>query len=292
MTQAWKILKQTISDHSSWISRLTSLFGTQKHLHTDRFATDPEVKNLVHKKSSGLVLGVDRFGRLLTVEATNDRPHLGHLAVFGPTGAGKTTRTEEQIRRWEGPIIVNDPKFQLSKATAELRKKKGPVFFFSPSDGIGDTYEGNTYDPFESIESEGKIFTLCMHLLHVPNEKEPAFTERATKMLTQLILTAKLARKRGLTDLRPLPYVAWLLRLGGLNDVAKVVNSISPALAQKLLNAAYQLDKDYEQNGYRISSWDSLDARLYPLLTEEVVRCFNGSDIKINTSDIFLSEGG
>jgi type IV secretory pathway TraG/TraD family ATPase VirD4 len=283
MTYAWKSFQQTLSDHSFWPNRLTALLWPQKPLHTDRFATAPEVKNLVHQTANGLVLGIDRFGRLLTVQASKERPHLGHLAVFGPTGAGKTTRGEEQIRRWKGPIIVNDPKFQLSNATAESRKKLGKVFFFSPSEGRGDTY-----DPFDGIESERKIYNLAKHLLYVPNEKEPAFTERATKMLTQLILTAILARKMGLTDLRPLPYVAWLLSLGGLNDVARVVNSVSPALAQKLLNAPYHPEKDYEQNAYRISSWDSLDARLYPLLTKEVVACFNGSDIKMK--DVLFSK--
>jgi len=283
MTQAWKNLQQKLSDHSYWLSRLAAMFGKQKHLYTDRFATDPEVKNLVHKRTNGLVLGVDRFGRLLTVEATKQRPHLGHLAVFGPTGAGKTTREEEQIRQWKGPIIVNDPKFQLSQSTAEFRRKSGKVYFFSPSEGTGDSY-----DPFDGIESERKIYSLAKHLLYVPNEKEPAFTERATKMLTQLILTAILARKMGRTDLRPLPYVAWLLSLGGLNDVARVVNDVSPALAQKLLSAPYNPEKDYEQNAYRISSWDSLDARLYPLLTKEVIRCFNGSDIKMK--DVLFSK--
>src|SRR5215471_19394462 len=135
MTQPWKTIRQTLADNASWFSWIRALFGTQKHLHTDRFATDPEVKRLVHTKPCGLVLGVDRFGRLLTVQATKQRPHLGHLAVFGPTGAGKTTRGEEQIRRWGGPIIVNDPKFQLSSATAADRKKMGKVFFFSPSEG-------------------------------------------------------------------------------------------------------------------------------------------------------------
>src|SRR5207253_5747909 len=112
--------------------------------------------------------------------------------------------------------------------------------------------------------------------------------ERATKMLTQLLLAAKLAWKMGLTDLRPLPYVAWLLSLGGLNDVAREVNAVSPALAQKLLSAPYHPEKDYEQNAYRISSWDSLDARLYPLLTDDVVRCINGSDIKMR--DVLFSK--
>jgi type IV secretory pathway TraG/TraD family ATPase VirD4 len=127
MTQAWHIIQQTLSDHSFWFSRLAALFGTQKHLHIDRFATAPEVKSLVHTTSYGLVLGVDGFGRLLTVEATKERPHLGHLAIFGPTGSGKTTREEEQLRRWRGSAIVNDPKFQLSNSTAKRREKFGKV---------------------------------------------------------------------------------------------------------------------------------------------------------------------
>jgi TraM recognition site of TraD and TraG len=118
------------------------------------------------------------------------------------------------------------------------------------------------------------------HLLYVPNEKEPAFTEWATKMLTQLFLAAKIAFKNGLTNLRPLPYVAWLITLGGLNDVAAEVNKISPKLAQKLLNTHYHPEKDHEQNPYRRSSWDSMCARLYSLLTDDIVQCFNGADIK------------
>jgi hypothetical protein len=99
-------------------------------------------------------------------------------------------------------------------------------------------------------------------------------------MLTQLFLAAKIAFKNGLTDKRPLPYVAWLINLGSLNDVAREVNNVSPDLAQKLLNAPYDPEKDFEQNTYRRSSWDSLCARLYPLLTDDIVQCFNGSDIK------------
>src|SRR2546421_12736369 len=116
MTQAWHILQQMLSDNAFWFSRLAALLWPQKHLHTDRFATAPEVKHLAHKTSCGLVLGLDRYGRLLTIEATKERPHLGHLAVFGPTGSGKTTREEEQLRRWKGSAIVNDPKFQLSQS--------------------------------------------------------------------------------------------------------------------------------------------------------------------------------
>jgi type IV secretory pathway TraG/TraD family ATPase VirD4 len=140
MTHAWRILLEILDTVAFRLSRLASFLWPQKHLHTDRFATDPELKSLVHQTSYGLVLGLERFGRLLTVEATKDRPHLGHLAIFGPTGSGKTTREEEQLRQWRGSAIVNDPKFQLSNSTAEPRKKFGKVFFFSPSVGVGDTY--------------------------------------------------------------------------------------------------------------------------------------------------------
>jgi TraM recognition site of TraD and TraG len=125
------------------------------------------------------------------------------------------------------------------------------------------------------------LYNLAKHLLYVPNEKEPAFTEWATEMLTQMFLAAKLAWKNGLTELRPLPYVAWLINLGGLNDVVREVNAVSPKIAQKMLHTTYQPDKDYEQNPYRRSSWDSMRARLYPILTEDIVQCFNGNDIKV-----------
>ena len=283
MKKALRIVQEILSFTTFLFSRLCAFLWPQILLHNDRLATDREVKRLVHKTSNGLVLGVDHFGRLLTVQATKERPYLGHLAVFGPTGSGKTTRGEEQVRQWQGPVIVNDPKFSLSNATAEFRKQRGKVYFFSPSEG-----KSHTYDPLEAIESERKIYSLAKHLLYVPNEKEPAFTERATKMLTQLLLAAKLAWNMGKTDLRPLPYVAWLLRLGGLNEVANVVNDVSPALAQKLLGAPYHPEKDYEQNAFRISSWDTLDSRLYALLTEDVVRCFNGADIKMR--DVLFSK--
>jgi type IV secretory pathway TraG/TraD family ATPase VirD4 len=156
MTQAWHIVQEMLDALSLGLSRLAAFFGTQKHLHTDRFATTHEVKHLAHNTSYGLVLGLDRFGRLLTVAATKTRPHLGHLAIFGPTGSGKTTREEEQLRRWQGSAIVNDPKFQLSHSTAELRRKFGKVYFFSPSEGTGDSY-----DPLDGIESERKLYSLA-----------------------------------------------------------------------------------------------------------------------------------
>jgi type IV secretory pathway TraG/TraD family ATPase VirD4 len=276
MTLAFRIIQHILALSAFLLSQLPLWLWPQKHLHNDRFAYDREVKSLTHETSLGLVLGLDRFGNLLSVQATPEKPHLGHLAIFGSTGAGKTRREIEQLKRWKGHVIVNDPKCDLSNETAEFRKQFSDVFFFAPSEG-----KGHTYDPLDGIEDERKLYNLAKHLLYVPNEKEPAFTEWATEMLTQLFLAAKLAFKNGLTELRPLPYVAWLINLGGLNDVAREVNAVSPKIAQKLLHEAYHPEKKYEENPYRRSSWDSMRARLYPLLTEDVVKCFNGADIQV-----------
>jgi type IV secretory pathway TraG/TraD family ATPase VirD4 len=276
MTQAFRIIQHIIALSSVWLNRLGAWLWPNKHLYRDRFATDKETQRLTHDTSFGLVLGLDSHGRTLTVEATPERPHLGHLAIFGPTGAGKTRREIRQLEEWEGSVIVNDPKGDLSDATADIRKLFSEVYFFAPSEE-----KGHTLDPLDGIESERKLYSLAKHLLYVPNEKEPAFTEWATKMLTQLFRAGKLAWKRGLTDKRPLPYVAWLINLGSLNDVAREVNAVSPIITQKLLNTIYHPEKDYEQNPYRRSSWDSMCARLYPILTDDIVKCFNGSDIKV-----------
>ena len=64
----------------------------------------------------------------------------------------------------------------------------------------------------------------------------------AQQMLTQLFLAAKLIGERAL------PFVARMVKLGGLNDVARELNAISPALAQKFLDAPYHPEKDYEDN--------------------------------------------
>src|SRR5688572_18260560 len=147
MTLVFRLIGHIFSLSTQWLSRLAAWLWPQKHLYTDRFATDQEVKNITHDTSYGLVLGLDSHGRTLTVEATKERPHLGHLAIIGPTGSGKTTREIEQLKQWKGWVIVNDPKGDLSEETAEFRKQFSDVYFFAPSEG-----KGHTYDPLDGIE--------------------------------------------------------------------------------------------------------------------------------------------
>src|SRR5437763_4438970 len=64
----------------------------------------------------------------------------------------------------------------------------------------------------------------------------------------------------------------------GLNRAARLIDEISPDLCRRFLDEDYNPDKDYTENRYLMNSWELVTARLYPLLTERILRCFNGSD--------------
>jgi type IV secretory pathway TraG/TraD family ATPase VirD4 len=84
-------------------------------------------------------------------------------------------------------------------------------------------------------------------------------------------------RKMGKKDAPLLPFVGHMADLG-LNRAAALLYEISPDLARRFLDEDYNPEKDYKQDKYLANSWDSATARLYPLLTERILRCFNDSD--------------
>src|SRR3954453_22610846 len=64
----------------------------------------------------------------------------------------------------------------------------------------------------------------------------------------------------------------------GINSAAEVLNSICPQIAWRLLEGEYDPDKNYEENKFLLSAWETLGSRLFPLLTRDVIRSFDGSD--------------
>lgn len=112
--------------------------------------------------------------------------------------------------------------------------------------------------------------SLATHLLFKPNEGEGAiFTQRATVMLTQLFLAA---RAEGLS---PLPYVRHIIR-SGLAEAAERLNALSSELATQFLDVSFSQANFSDR--FLLSAWGTLSARMRPLLTETVVRCFAGAD--------------
>jgi type IV secretion system protein VirD4 len=248
-------------------------FAKTDALYKDRFASDHEVADLSTDSlpNDSLILGINHFSRILHVRATENRQHLGNILIEAPTGGGKGLLAVSQLLTWQGSAVVFDLKGDLYDQTAGYRRGIGDVFRVDTR-GFGDPY-----DPLAGKYAEDDLYTLAKHLLYEPNEGDgKAFTQRATKMLTLLWLAClELNRITG-KDYRLLPFVGKMADLG-LNSAASFINDISPTIARRLLDGEYNPEQDYDDKRFLSSSWESLTARLYPLLTERIVRCFAGS---------------
>jgi hypothetical protein len=79
--------------------------------------------------------------------------------------------------------------------------------------------KGHQFDPLCGRVTEDKLYAMAKHLLYEPHEKDPIFTQRAIKMLTQIFLAARLENQAaGYEKYRLLPYVRPLLRLAQVNE--------------------------------------------------------------------------
>jgi type IV secretion system protein VirD4 len=239
-------------------------------LHRARFAKHDELKDLLSPvpRSDGVLLGTKRhllfFKRFAIVRPTTKRREIGNTLVVAPTRGGKGLLAISQLLSWQHSVVVNDIKGDLYTATAGYRSTLGPVFVIDPT-GIG-----HCYDPLQNKHTEDELLSSATHLLHQPDEGEGRiFTQRATGMLTQLLLAAK---QEGIP---PLPYVRYMVRLG-LGRAVKRLHSVSPLLATQFL------EEDFAQanlsDRFLLSAWGTLSARIRPLLTETVVRCFTRSE--------------
>jgi type IV secretion system protein VirD4 len=262
----------------SWLSALRvwhALFPQPEALHKDRFALDHEVAPLTTDRlpADGLLFGINHFSRILHVRSTPERRELGNILIEAPTGGGKGLLAVCQLLSWGGSAVVFDIKGDLYKQTAGYRATLGPVFRF---DTRG---QGHCYDPFWGKHSEDELYAIANELMYEPNEGEGrAFTQKGTKMLTIVFLSGREAnRQRGEEDGPLMPFVGHMADLG-LNRAARLIYAISPDLARRFLDEDYNPEKDYTENKFLRDSWQSVTARLYPLLTERILRCFNGSD--------------
>jgi hypothetical protein len=235
-------------------SRIATFFSHEKHLHTASFAKSHEVKHLLSPTVDGthLLLGESMYNHVLRVQTTDERQELGNLLACGPTGCGKSMFLISQLLTWPHSAIVNDIKGELFAMTAGYRAKIGRVFVVDPR-GVG-----NHYDPLHGRETEDKLYALAKHLLYEPQEKDPIFTLRAIKMLTQIFLAARVEnRAAGYEKYRLLPYVRPLLRLE-LKDVARKISAVSPELAFPFLDGKI----GNKRSGRSSPSWVTSSTRI------------------------------
>src|SRR6266568_2779213 len=182
MTKDQFLLRSSIL--SSWIK---DFFSSASHLHTARFAHLHELTGLLSATvdETSLLLGEGAFHHVLRVKPTRERQELGNVLVVAPTRGGKGLLATSQLLTWPHSVIVNDIKGELYQATAGYRATIGKVYVLDPT-GVG-----HCFDPLQAKETEDKLFTAAMQMLHEASEKEPFWTQKAARMLQQLFLAAK-----------------------------------------------------------------------------------------------------
>ena len=172
---------------------------------------------------------------------------------------------------------MNDIKGELYRATAGYRATLGPVYVIDPVAGVG-----HRYDPFAGRTTERQLATLAHHLLFDPQDREPIFVQRAEKMLTQMTRAARMAKAPdGSGHSGLLPYVGSLIT-GGPKYTAEHLQQVSPELASKFLSGEFA-EATFTDDKFFLSCWGTLDTRLWPLLTDEVIACLSGSDFTPET---------
>lgn len=251
------------------------LWGFDRRLHRARFARLDELSSITRSNPhpTGLLIGVNRLKHFLLVRPTKTRRELGNMLIVAPTRAGKGLLATSQLFTWQASVVVNDLKGDLFTATAGYRSTLGEVYVIDPT-GVG-----HRYDPLLSKTTEDQLYSASTRLLFKPHERDPIFTQRATTMLTQLFLAARVEA------VPPLPYTRGITRLG-LAGAAKRLHTISPQLATQFLDVSFE-EANFTDR-FLLSAWGTLTASIKPLLTETVVRCFNGSDF--TPSDLMCCE--
>jgi type IV secretion system protein VirD4 len=256
------------------VSRLSSLGGDSAKLHHARFARPHELHGLTSHTlvEEALLVGTTHLGSIYRLTPTRERRELGNMLVCAPPRSGKSILAISQLLTWPHSVVVVDIKGELYQNTGGYRSTLGPVYVLDPR-GLG-----HRYDPLQGITNEDELYEAAKNLLFDPKEAEGrSFTERGI-LLEVLKWQACLALNRQkATAYRLLPFSRAIGKLG-INAAAAAINAISPQIAQEMLDGAYDPEENYKENKYFANSWQSSRARMYPLLTEKVVRCFNGSD--------------
>jgi type IV secretion system protein VirD4 len=260
---------------SSTLSWVSAHLPKTPQLYADRFAHPHEVDPLVSPNwhhETGLLVGVSSFNQVLSVRPTPARRELGNVLVDALTRGGKGLLAISQLLTFPHSVVVVDIKGELYEATAGYRKTLGPVFVIDPE------ALGHQFDPLHGRTTERQLYAAAKYLLYEAGERDPIFIQRGMKMVTQLFLAAREEnRQAGYEKYRLLPYAGQLMHLP-INQVAAHLHAVSPELATAFLSGAYDPEKDYDEKKFLTSCWETVTARLYPVLSDELLRCFNGSD--------------
>jgi type IV secretion system protein VirD4 len=171
---------------------------------TARWATAADVVGLLDGNRLAEVQGTDGLllGELIDGGADTGLPlvarYPGHILTVAGTGQGKSaTQLVANLHRYDGSVVVLDPKGELFALTAEARRRFGRVFRIAPLRGEADPLS-HRYNPLDELgpprERPARARQLAEMLVVRQGDKgasEAAFFENeAVNLLTLLILGA------------------------------------------------------------------------------------------------------
>jgi type IV secretion system protein VirD4 len=127
-------------------------------------------------------------GLLLAAEARHS------VCVLGPTGSGKTVSVVvPTLLDWTGPAIVTSVKADVLDATESVRRGRGPVFVFDPTNSTGRTC--STWSPLSSCTTWAGASQMAGWLTEaagvgIGGDAERFWTPLARKLLGPLLFAA------------------------------------------------------------------------------------------------------
>lgn len=150
-----------------------------------------------------LRLGLDAKGRSIGDRDRNDPPgqpglYAGrgddrHIVTIAGSRAGKTsTALIPNLRRYEGSAIVIDPKGELARKTADIRRRQlgQQVIILDPYRTSG--LPASSYNPLDELDPKSRTFIDDVALVAtthiVDNLRDPHWTDGSKTLLTGLTL--------------------------------------------------------------------------------------------------------
>ncbi len=151
---------------------------------------------------AAFALKVDNDGETRTLKYPIHFHGEGHLLTVAPTGAGKGQRfILPTLLKFEGPVVVLDPKGENYKETAWWRSLYGQVFKFAPGQDDSDCY-----NPLDRVKSWDDA-RLVAELLIVPQSRDPFWDDSAKVLLSGLIyyvVTTRPPARRNMAEVQGL----------------------------------------------------------------------------------------
>ncbi len=174
-------------------------YGTARWANMDDLRRAGMIRN-----GEGLILGKTRTGRLIKMS------RYIHTAIFSPAGGGKTVSfSTVWLLTKRGSIVVNDPKGELYRLTAHIRRAMGEIVVrLDPFEVCGA--EPDTFNPLDLIRDDcvDDVRALAEAMvIRTGEEKDPHWNDQGANVIAALLafICAEItAEERNFSSLRDL----------------------------------------------------------------------------------------